>query len=377
LSPPLLVIDADVRLTIDKRLINIFDLLICFFILSKMSTTQKNPTDRYRQLRLKSQQIMLLSALDEHRNLRRAAAAIHTTQPAATASLQQLEERLGVELFERHPRGMIPTKYGEAMIRYARGVLHDFEHATLEIAALASGAAGVLRIGSVMGAVPTILTDTLTKFQASNPNVCITIVVDTSDLLVPAIIRGELDIVLGRLPDSIYSSNLFIEPLEGEPMSVIGRPDHPMMVTGSLSIGNLLKYCWILHPDGSPMRRRIEQAFQAAGITSIPDIIETASILATTALLAKTDALSVVPARVAEHYAGYGMIGVLPVDLPIAMANLGIITRSDRSPSPALTVFVDTLKMHSEIQTSESNALSERGLKTKAKRIAKSCSSTA
>jgi DNA-binding transcriptional LysR family regulator len=377
LSPPLLVIDADVRLTIDKRLINIFDLLICFFILIKMSTTQKNPTDRYRQLRLKSQQIMLLSALDEHRNLRRAAAAIHTTQPAATASLQQLEERLGVELFERHPRGMIPTKYGEAMIRYARGVLHDFEHATLEIAALASGAAGVLRIGSVMGAVPTILTDTLTKFQASNPNVCITIVVETSDLLVPAIIRGELDIVLGRLPDSIYSSNLFIEPLEGEPMSVIGRPDHPMMVAGSLSIGNLLNYCWILHPDGSPMRRRIEQAFQAAGITSIPDMIETASILATTALLAKTDALSVVPARVAEHYAGYGMIGVLPVDLPIAMANLGIITRSDRSPSPALTVFVDTLKMHSEIRTAESNALSEQDLKTTAKRIPKSCSSTA
>jgi DNA-binding transcriptional LysR family regulator len=367
----LLVIGADVRLTIDKRLINIFDLLICFFILIRMSTIQKNPTDRYRQLRLKSQQIMLLSALDEHRNLRRAAAAIHTTQPAATASLQQLEERLGVELFERHPRGMIPTKYGEAMIRYARGVLHDFEHATLEIAALASGAAGVLRIGSVMGAVPTILTDTLTKFQASNPNVCITIVVDTSDILVPAIIRGELDIVLGRLPDSIYSSNLFIEPLEGEPMSVIGRPDHPMMVAGSLSIGNLLNYCWILHPDGSPMRRRIEQAFQAAGITSIPNIIETASILATTALLAKTDALSVVPARVAEHYAGYGMIGVLPVDLPIAMANLGIITRSDRSSSPALTVFVDQLKMHSEIRLAETRTASDRRLKIRVKRITK------
>ncbi len=50
------------------------------------------PASQFRRLRIKSQQIMLLNALDEHRNLRRAAAAIHTTQPAATALLQQLEE---------------------------------------------------------------------------------------------------------------------------------------------------------------------------------------------------------------------------------------------------------------------------------------------
>ena len=302
-----------------------------------------NPEDKFRQLRLKSQQILLLIALEEHRNLRRAAAAIHTTQPAATASLQQLEARLGVALFERHPRGMAPTVFGAAMIRYARGVLHDFDHATQEIEALASGAAGVLRIGSVMGAVPTILTDALNHFHASSPLVRLTLLVETSDLLVPALIRGELDIVLGRLPDSFYGHNLRIESLEGEPMCVIGRPGHPMVRKRKLLIADLLGCRWILHPDGSPMRRRIEQAFQAAGIVAIPDILETASILATTSLLAKTDALSVVPAHVAQHYAGYGMVAILPVSLPIDMAKLGIITRSDRTMSPVLAAFADTL----------------------------------
>ena len=67
------------------------------------------PAGLFRRLRIKSQQVMLLNALDEHRNLRRAAAAIHTTQPAATALLQQLEEGLGVSLFDRHARGMEPT----------------------------------------------------------------------------------------------------------------------------------------------------------------------------------------------------------------------------------------------------------------------------
>jgi DNA-binding transcriptional LysR family regulator len=300
--------------------------------------------EKFQQLRLKSQQIMLLAALDEHRNLRRAATAIHTTQPAATASLQQLEERLGVSLFERKPRGMIPTTFGEAMIRYARGVLHDFEHAIEEIDALASGASGLLRIGSVMGAVPTLLTDTLNQFHGSNPNVRLSLLVETSDLLVPALTRGELDIVLGRLPDGFRSGNLSIEPLEAEPMSVVGRPGHPLLRKRKLALGDLLKCRWVLHPDGSPMRRRIDQAFRSAGIVAVPDILETASILATTSLLTKTDALSVVPEHVARHYAGFGMLAILPVTLPIAMDKLGLVTRNDRSHSAALSAFVAAVK---------------------------------
>jgi DNA-binding transcriptional LysR family regulator len=309
-----------------------------------MGNDPANPLEKFRQLRLKSQQIMLLAALDEHRNLRRAATAIHTTQPAATASLQQLEERLGVSLFDRKPRGMLPTAFGEAMIRYARGVLHDFGHAIEEIDALASGASGLLRVGSVMGAVPALLTDALNRFHESNPKVKLSILVETSDLLVPALIRGELDIALGRLPDGFHGDNLSIEPLEAEPMCVIGRPGHPMLRKRKLAIGDLLRCRWVLHPAGSPMRRRVDQAFRTAGIAAVPDILETASILATTSLLTKTDALSVVPEHVARHYAGFGMLAILPVALPITMDKLGLITRSDRNNSAALSAFVATVK---------------------------------
>lgn len=309
-----------------------------------MATDRARSEEKFQQLRLKSQQILLLAALDEHRNLRRAAAAIHTTQPAATASLQQLEERLGVRLFERQPRGMLPTAFGEAMIRYARGVLHDFDHAMLEIDALGTGASGLVRIGSVMGAVPTILADALLQFRDANPNVRLSILVETSDLLVPALVRGELDLVLGRLPDGFRGDVLKIEPLQAEPMCVVGRPGHPMMRKRKLALGDLLKCRWILHPDGSPMRRRIDQAFRAADVVAIPDILETTSILATTSLLARSDALSVVPAHVARHYAESGMLGIIPVALPIAMDKLGLITRNDRQRSPALANFVAALR---------------------------------
>ncbi|KQT11471.1 LysR family transcriptional regulator [Ramlibacter sp. Leaf400] len=302
------------------------------------------PANLFRRLRIKSRQIMLLDALDEHRNLRRAAAAIHTTQPAATALLQQLEEGLGVPLFERHARGMEPTLYGEVMIRYARSVLHDFEHAGDELTALAAGQAGLVRIGTVMGALPVMLTGALARFKDEHPRVRVTLQVDTSDLLIPALVRGDLDVALGRLPDQFQGGDLEIESMEGEPMAVVARPGHPLLDKARLKVADLVSQTWILHPTGSPMRRRIEQALQEASMAPPPDILETSSILATTALLESTDMVSVVPLDVARHYANYGMLAILPVELPITMAQLGILTRRQKELSPAVRAFLATLR---------------------------------
>jgi DNA-binding transcriptional LysR family regulator len=302
------------------------------------------PANLFRRLRIKSRQIMLLDALDEHRNLRRAAAAIHTTQPAATALLQQLEEGLGVPLFDRHARGMEPTMYGEVMIRYARSVLHDFEHAGDEMAALAAGQAGLVRIGTVMGAVPVTLTGALARFKDGHPRVRVTLQVDTSDLLIPALLRGDLDVVLGRLPDQFEGGDLEIESMEGEPMAVVARPGHALFDSRKLAVADLVAQTWILHPTGSPMRRRIEQALQEASMAPPPDIVETSSILATTALLESSDMISVVPLDVAQHYANYGMLAILPVELPITMAKLGILTRKQKELAPAVRGFLRTLK---------------------------------
>lgn len=301
------------------------------------------PPNLFRQLRFKGRQIMLLTALDEHRNLHRAAAAIHTTQPAATALLHQLEEGLGVELFERHARGMRPTSYGEVMIRYARGVLHDFDRAGDEMKALASGASGLVRVGSVMGGVPTILTQTLSRFKGRHPDVRMSIQVDTCDLLIPALIRGDLDVVLGRLPDQFLSDELEIELLEGEPMSVVARPGHPLFDRAGITLHDLVGETWILHPSGSPMRRRVEAALQQAQLVTSLDIIETTSILATTSLMEASNMVSVVPLAVARHYANYGLLAIFPVELPILMVPLGIITPKRKEPSPAMKSFLRCL----------------------------------
>ena len=293
-------------------------------------------------LKISSRQITLLTALGEFGNLRRAATAMHTTQPAASLLLQQLEERLGVRLFERLPRGMQPTLYGEVMIRYAQGALHEFEQAQAQIAELQRGALGRVRVGSVMGPVPRLLTKAVLAYKRDHPKVRISIEVGTSDTLLPALLRGDFDVVLGRLPDQSDSQDLDIELFDtGEQMRVVARAGHPLAGASSLQLADLITLTWILHPIGSPMRRRVETALQAAGMVQSLDIVETASILATTAMLEASDMIAVVPNDVAEHYARYGMVAVLPVELPISMVNIGLLTVRSRPRSVALNTLLD------------------------------------
>lgn len=301
--------------------------------------------DKFATLKISSRQIALLNALGELGNLRRAAAAIHTSQPAASLLLQQLEDRLGVQLFERLPRGMQATLFGEVMIRYAQGALHEFEYAEAQIAELARGATGMVRIGTVMGPVPTLLTRGVLAFKAQNPKVRVAIEVGTSDTLLPALIRGDFDVVLGRLPDQLDGQDLDIQLFEqGESMRIIARPRHPLTQKATPALSDLAPLTWILHPLGSPMRRQVENALKAAQLIQPLDIIETSSILATTAMLESSDMIAVVPNDVAEHYARYGMVAVLPIELPLAMANLGLLTSKARPVSAAVKGLLAFLK---------------------------------
>ena len=104
----------------------------------------------FLRARLKTRQLLLLIALDDERNIHRAADALCMTQPAASKQLKDLEDMLEVKLFERHSRGMEPTLYGETMIRHARMALTSLSAAHDDIVALKNGLSGQVEVGVIM-----------------------------------------------------------------------------------------------------------------------------------------------------------------------------------------------------------------------------------
>jgi len=296
-------------------------------------------TDASLMLHVRPRQLLLLARLDTHRHLGRAAEAMNISQPAATKLLQQLEDSLGERLFERLARGMEPTPYGQILIRYAHRVLSDFGTAREEMLALRSGLSGALRVGSVPGAVPELLAPALVEYHRRHPQVAVSVVVETSDVIQAQLEQGDVDLVLGRLTDGHDETKYASVPLLGESQVVVVRAGHPVFERANLTLADMAHWSWVLQPPGSPQRGRFEAAMREAGIRARLDIIETASPIAITALLENSDMAAVMPASQASHYARLGVLRTVPIELPVRVPPICLITREDRPLSPAAVQF--------------------------------------
>jgi DNA-binding transcriptional LysR family regulator len=281
----------------------------------------------------------LLVALDERRSLRQAAADIAVSQPAATKLLRDLEDALELPLFDRTPRGMAPTLYGEALIRYARGMLTDLAEARDELTALAAGAKGRLRIGSVTGAVPRLLIPAIEAVRRGRPGLALYLLVNSTDVQVAALRQGTLDLAIAPLPAHGEVADLDAAPLGDEPLCVVGRAAHPLRRRPRVTPAELARATWVVHPADSPLRQAIDAMFARAGLRLPGDAIETVSVVATLALLQASDAVSVLPVDLAEHYGQRRLIARLPVALPPAGTGYALITRKNRRLSPAAQAF--------------------------------------
>ncbi|HEX7892523.1 MAG TPA: LysR family transcriptional regulator [Ramlibacter sp.] len=295
-------------------------------------------------MRLRTRQLLLLEAIGRERNLGRAAAALGMSQPAATKLLQQAEEALGVSLFTRLARGMEPTPTGEVLIRFARQSLVDFGFARAQMSALRSGLHGRLRLGSVPGALPELLAPALAEYKRQHPRVAVSLLVETSDVMLDLLERGEVDLVLGRPTEGHSDEELEIRPLLGEAQVAVVRSGHPLLKKAKPVLEDLVRWPWILQPPGSPQRSRFEAALREAGLHARLDITETASTVATTVLLEASDMAAIMPASLAAHYARLGVLQVVPMELPLQVPSIHLVTRRHRELSPAAESFVEVLQ---------------------------------
>ena len=304
-----------------------------------MSTT---PTAQLLN-RLRMRQVALLLAIGQHRTLRAAAAQLGLTQPAATKMLQELESAMGHALFDRVGRGLQLTAAGHRVLAYFEGLQGHFDALTRELGELEQGSAGKLCIGSIMAASPAVLTQALIRLKALYPLLTIEITVDTSDRLSDALRRGDLDLVIGRVPGT--NAGVFsFSPIAEEALSIVASPQHPLAGQARVAWAELLAYPWILQPHGSPMREVMEHEFKNQRSPLPRGLIETASILTTTNLIGNSDMLAVMPTEVAERYEAHGLLACLRYTVRQRLSVYGTIAARDRPAGPAATQLMQFLR---------------------------------
>lgn len=298
----------------------------------------------FLRARLKTRQLLLLIALDEQRNIHRAAEELHMTQPAASKQLKDLEDMLGVQLFERLPRGMEPNIYGESMIRHARMALTSLSLAHEDIVALKAGLVGQVEVGIIMTPGMSLLPRAISRVKQQAPLLRIGVQMETSNILLERLQRGTLDFMIGRILEKEEKSGLQYEELSEEPVCAVVRIGHPLLTAQSLELKDIARSAWILSPQGSVLRHRCDMMFRRAGLEPPNNVVDTTALLLIIVLLQQTDSLHAMPLEVARFYASLNILSILPIELPCKMDAFGIITKRGHLLSPGADVLLTAIR---------------------------------
>jgi DNA-binding transcriptional LysR family regulator len=294
--------------------------------------------------RLRMKQLQLLIALDDHKSLHKAAGVMSMTQSAASKALHELESMLEAPLFERAKSGLIPNQSGHCVIRYARLVATDLTSLCQDMAEIRSGKGGRLAIGTIMGAIPEVVVPILDDLHASQPNLSVEIVEDTSARLLILLDDGRLDLVIGRSIVSDEPTRYHYQSLGDEPLSVVVGYGHPRIAKKEMALQDLAGYRWVTYPGHMPLHALLERELDLAGLSMPANPISTASTFVTVALLQhSTDLVSLLPTDIAELFVRQKMLRILPVTLKSPSLTFGIVTRKGGVLSPPAQQFIQRL----------------------------------
>jgi DNA-binding transcriptional LysR family regulator len=300
--------------------------------------------DRVLRSNIKLRHLQLVVALDQFRHLGRTAEFLSVSQPAVSRMLGEVESMLELILFDRSTRGTEPTAAGSAFIRFARGVLAEYERTRDEIAAEESGVAGRTRVGSMVVALPTVVGPAVDMLKGRSTRA--TVLVEEGDLtqLLPKLRLGELDLFVGRLEPGYASPDLVTEPLYAEAMVAVSRPGHALALQARVSWANLAQHPCVLPPPYASLRVKLEQQFFKHGLHPPIDVVETASFLAQLAFMHERDAVAFMAISVARHFEKLGIVQLLRVKVPVDLPQVGMITLRGQRLTTSTLEFMECVR---------------------------------
>jgi LysR family transcriptional regulator, hydrogen peroxide-inducible genes activator len=163
------------------------------------------------------QELRYLVAVSEEGQVARAAERCHVGQPTLSTQLKKLESTLGVQLFERGPRGLTPTAAGESIIAQARIVLDEVEKLRDLAHTTQDPMAGALRVGAIPTLGPYLLPHLLPAIRKTYPKLRLLLSESLTAQLLEALHGHMLDAALVALPvahEGLETMELFREPFE-------------------------------------------------------------------------------------------------------------------------------------------------------------------
>jgi DNA-binding transcriptional LysR family regulator len=254
--------------------------------------------------------LSIVQAVVAHGGVARAAQALHRVPSNITTRIKQLEARMGLELFVRRGRSLVPTEEGRLLVSYAERLLRLADEA--ESALRTGKLLGTLRIGSLESTAGSRLPELLSRYNQANPAVRIELVTGTTGALISRLARHDIEAAFVSEP--FHAPGVAAKPVFEETLVLI-TGSHINSLSSLASMGN---FALIAFASGCSYRRLLEQ-WQSENGVGISGVLEFSSYPAIVACVAAGTGVAIVPKSVLAGLRAAQMVRVH--ELPAHMAS--------------------------------------------------------
>lgn len=291
------------------------------------------------------QQIRVVVAIAEHRSLGKAGEQLHMSQSAVSRTLRQVEERLGIRLFDRSQNGVTSTKFVAPILKFAPSINRAIRETARDLKLLNNPESQSLRLGAGIHANDLWINPAIASLVRSNPDVDISVEIYADYELADHLREGTVDYALSELGDYIGCEDLVIEQLaeldlhaicrNGHPLTTLARPDIKDLSCFPM-VGNTLSRVIATQFDG--LCGRLGRYDPVCG--GMLPAIRVTTLSAIKSILLESDAIAVMPSDTVRADLDAGTLVALERShMPWLVARTGFIFAKSRRVTPLMREF--------------------------------------
>jgi LysR family transcriptional regulator of gallate degradation len=282
-------------------------------------------------------------ALTEQHHMPSVAESLGITQPAVSIAVRQMEESIGIVLFERTARGMMPTPAGSALALRLKCALAEIRHAVADIASLRGVTQGIVTVGALPLGRTRLLPESIAAVVAKYPGLRVATMEGSFEALAASLRAGDLDFIFGALRPIEYASDLQGEPLAEDELGIVGRQGHPWADRKQGRARDLRLARWVLPRVNTPNRILFEGALAARGLPPPNVVVETSDLAVLRGVLLNSDLLTAISPHQLSYELGAGLLSLLPVPLHDTRRFIGITRRTGSLATPGAKLLIDEI----------------------------------
>ena len=296
-----------------------------------------------RRIRLRDLHILLSVA--EHGSMAKASAHLSVSHPVISKTIAELEQMLGVPLFDRSSQGVELTTYGAALLKCGVTVFDEMRQGLKHLETLTDPASGELSIGCAEIITAGLLPPIVERFSQQYPRMRLHVVLAQAGMLqIQELRERKIDLWIGRMPQVSPADDLALELLFDEPFLAVAGVTSELARRQHVDLKELVGEPWVLPPYDSVPGTLICQIFSAGNLPPPQPSIATLSGQLTVALIASGRFVGVLPSSVAQFNARRAGLKILPLDLPAVRIAACIVTIKNRTLSPSANRFIECVR---------------------------------